>query len=42
LAEGSRDYLLAQARHHPPIADACCGGTWIPQAYVPAASTPVA
>jgi cytosine/adenosine deaminase-related metal-dependent hydrolase len=36
LAEDSRDYLLAQAAHKPSIADACCGGTWIPQPYVPA------
>jgi 5-methylthioadenosine/S-adenosylhomocysteine deaminase len=42
LGEESRDYLLAKARHHPSIADACCGGTWIPQPYVPAGSTSVA
>jgi cytosine/adenosine deaminase-related metal-dependent hydrolase len=36
MAQSSRDYLLAQARHQPSIADACCGGTWIPQPYVPA------
>ncbi|HEY6759152.1 MAG TPA: amidohydrolase family protein [Baekduia sp.] len=35
LAESSRDYLLGQARHQPAIADACCGGTWIPRPYVP-------
>lgn len=36
LAEESRDHLLAQARHHPRIADACRGGTWIPESYEPA------
>jgi cytosine/adenosine deaminase-related metal-dependent hydrolase len=34
-AEASRDHLLAEARHQPSIADACCGGTWIPAPYVP-------
>jgi cytosine/adenosine deaminase-related metal-dependent hydrolase len=32
-AEASRDYLLGEARHQPSIADACCGGTWIPAPY---------
>jgi 5-methylthioadenosine/S-adenosylhomocysteine deaminase len=41
VAEESRDYLLAQARHHPRIADASCGGTWIPRAYVRPESTTV-
>jgi hypothetical protein len=41
VAEESRDYLFAQARHHPRIADASCGGTWTPAAYVPPESTTV-
>jgi cytosine/adenosine deaminase-related metal-dependent hydrolase len=37
VAQDSRDYLLGAARHEPRIADACCGGTWVPAPYVPAA-----
>jgi cytosine/adenosine deaminase-related metal-dependent hydrolase len=36
LAADSRDHLIAQAQRHVRIADACIGGTWIPEPYVPA------